>query len=110
MITFNAKTNKALFQLEMPEAHSVSLLGDFNQWDETKNVMKKDKSGFWKTEIKLLPGEYQFLYYIDKNRWMRDDHCPRATSDVGTENSIAVIKGEKAAKAPVKKPRPAKKK
>lgn len=110
MIIFNAKTKKAVFQLELPEAQSVSLLGDFNKWDEAKNTMKKSKDGIWKTELKLAPGEYQFLYYVDKNRWIADDQCPRTTSELGTENSIAMIKAEATPKTPAKKRRISKKK
>ncbi|MBL7994190.1 isoamylase early set domain-containing protein [bacterium] len=110
MFTFNAKTRKAVFQLELPEAHSISLLGDFNEWDHTKNAMKKSKNGIWTAEIKLAPGEYQFLYFVDENRWLTDDQCPRTTSEVGTENSIAVIVAPKPAKTAPKKVRATKKK
>ena len=105
MLTFNERTKKAVFQLELPDAVSVSLLGDFNQWDDTKNRMKRDRNGVWKTEIKLAPGEYQFLYYVDENRWVTDEQCPRGTSDVGTENSVAVISYTTVHKSPVKKTR-----
>lgn len=110
MFTFNAKTKKAVFQLELPEAHSVSLLGDFNEWDHTKNAMKKSKNGVWKVEIKLAPGEYQFLYFVDENRWLTDDQCPRITSEVGTENSIALIAETKPVRTAAKKVRATKKK
>lgn len=110
MVTVNAKTKKAVFQLELPEAQSVSLMGDFNQWDEAKNVMKKNKDGVWKSELKLAPGEYQFLYYVDKSRWITDDQCPHTTSNVGTENSIAIIPAKPVSKSPSKKKRVVKKK
>ena len=72
----------------MPDAKTVSVLGTFNNWDPEKNVMKKGKSGLWKSEIKLDAGDYQFLYYADQSQWINDENCPRIKSDVGTENSV----------------------
>lgn len=91
MVKFNATTKKSVFELKLPDAQSVSLLGDFNAWDASKHVMKKGKNGVWKAEVKLAPGEYQFLYFADQRQWVPDESCGRITSSLGTENSIAVV-------------------
>ena len=103
MVKFNATTKKTVFEVKLPDARSVSLLGDFNEWDPEKHVMKKGKNGIWKAEVKLSPGEYQFLYFADQTQWVTDDNCARVISGMGTENSIAVIKTESSGKKPAKK-------
>lgn len=110
MVKFNATTKKSVFELKLPEAQTVSLLGDFNEWDPTKHVMKKGRNGVWKTEIKLAPGEYQFLYFADQNRWLTDDSCSRAIGGIGTENSVAVVQSVSAEKKITKKAKTPKRK
>jgi 1,4-alpha-glucan branching enzyme len=91
MVTFNSKTRKTIFQMQLPDAKTVSVVGTFNNWDPEKNVMKKGKSGIWKSEMKLEAGDYQFLYYADQTLWINDENCPRIKSDVGTENSVFTV-------------------
>ncbi len=92
MVTFNSKTKKTVFQIHLPLAQAVSLLGDFNGWND--HPLKKDKNGTWTAEIKLEPGEYQFLYRVDKAYWHPDDKAPKVPNDFSTENSLAVVKRE----------------
>jgi hypothetical protein len=42
------KAKKVIFSFSEPEAGTVFLGGDFNDWDQTKHPMKKDKKGVWK--------------------------------------------------------------
>lgn len=110
MVKYNATTKKSVFELKLPEAQTVSLLGDFNEWNPAKHVMQKGKNGVWKAEVRLTPGEYQFLYFADQNRWVADDSCARVIGGLGTENSIMVVKTESAEKKTVKKVKSLKKK
>ncbi|MDX1618758.1 MAG: 1,4-alpha-glucan branching enzyme, partial [Balneolaceae bacterium] len=49
------------FTVWAPNAHRVSVVGDFNQWDGRKNVMKKDhETGLWTT---FVPGVEQWALY-----------------------------------------------
>jgi 1,4-alpha-glucan branching enzyme len=100
MIKFNPKTKKTAFEIHLPNAQHVSLLGDFNGWNEETHPLKKDKSGRWKAEIKLEPGEYQFLYRVDHSHWQADDHAPTKPNNFGTENSVVVLSREEKTAAP----------
>ena len=89
---FKAKpTCQVTFQLpEGVEATKVSVAGDFNNWDESANPMKKVK-GIWKTTVELdKEQEYQFRYLLDRQRWVSDedadDHA--ATPFVDARNSV----------------------
>ena len=54
-------------------ASKVTLVGEFNDWNETATELKKLKSGIFKTTLKLETGkEYQFRYLIDGEKWEND--------------------------------------
>ncbi len=64
------------FRLPMeaaPDAHEITIVGDFNSWDVTSTPMTKLKSGEFKVTMKLPRGkEYKFRYFIDASRWEND--------------------------------------
>src|SRR5689334_9389793 len=49
------------FRLSMPEAHTVCVVGTFNNWDAKKTPMQKDGTG-WKANIPLAPGRYEYRF------------------------------------------------
>jgi 1,4-alpha-glucan branching enzyme len=113
MVTFNSKTKKTAFEIHLPHANTVSLLGDFNGWNEDTHPLKKDKNGSWRIELKLEPGEYQFLYRVDHGHWQTDDKAQKTVNNFGSENSVVKVKPEEkkaSAKGSVKTKRVSKKK
>ncbi len=77
-----------------PNASQVSLVGDFNNWDESSIEMKKLKSGAFKATVKLKTGrEYQFRYLIDgkvwENDWAADKYVPN--NFTLEENSVVAV-------------------
>src|SRR5215216_4585217 len=56
------------------DATSGLLLGDFNNWDDSKAPsLKKQKDGSLKTTIALEGGRsYQYRYLLDDGRWVND--------------------------------------
>lgn len=53
------------FALWAPWKKSVSLIGDFNDWDAAADPMKLDKDGIWSITRKLEPGEHAFQFLIE---------------------------------------------
>ena len=51
---FGAHVNNksTTFTVYAPNAQSISVIGTFNDWDETKNKMEKDDQGIWKAVVK----------------------------------------------------------
>jgi 1,4-alpha-glucan branching enzyme len=92
MIKHNTKTGKTSFILDVPDALYVSVLGDFNGWNEDAHPMTRSRDGLWKSEVKLDPGEYQFRYRIDHARWANDETAPTVRNEFGSENSLVVVK------------------
>jgi 1,4-alpha-glucan branching enzyme len=76
------------------EAKSVTVVGDFNNWDKASHPMKKFKTGEFKTSLSLETGkEYHFRYLIDgekyENDWAADKYVPNPES--GEDNSVIVL-------------------
>jgi len=54
-------------------ATSGLLLGDFNNWDDTKAPsLKKQKDGSMKATLALEGGVYHYRYLLDDGRWVND--------------------------------------
>jgi 1,4-alpha-glucan branching enzyme len=68
------RLKKVAFSFLAPQAESVALAGDFNDWDLTSHPMKKDKKGFWKISLNLAPGTYQYKFFLD-GAWVIDPNC-----------------------------------
>lgn len=50
----NIEGNRFVFRLWAPHAVSVSVVGDFNNWDNSTNVMKQISPSIWEIEIDKL--------------------------------------------------------
>lgn len=86
-----AKTKKAEFRLFAPEAQSVSLAGDFNDWNVNKTPMKKDDKGNWKVGISLPLGRYEYRFWVD-GIWRDDTNAQeRVENPVGSHNCVRMI-------------------
>jgi 1,4-alpha-glucan branching enzyme len=74
-------------------ASTVSLVGDFNDWNPGANPMKQLKDGGFSVTIKLKAGsEYQFRYLLDGHRWENDWEADKyAPNEYGVENSVVVV-------------------
>ncbi len=74
---------------------NASLVGDFNNWDPSKDVMKKlKKDGSFSIQKTLELGkEYQFKYVFDGNNWSNDPEADRfaATEYPDSQNSVLVL-------------------
>jgi len=85
-------TCQVTFQLpKNVEAKKVSLVGEFNAWNESANPLKKVKN-VWKTTLELEQGrEYQFRYLVNGSDWHNDDAADYyVPNNVDGENSVVV--------------------
>lgn len=67
----------AVFRVWAPSAKSVALLGDFNDWDSRKHVMKKlNKSGVWEVTVDFVAQFHKYKYEIttaDNSKILKSD-------------------------------------
>lgn len=58
---------------EAKEADEVKLVGEFNDWDDSVEPMKKLKSGDFTQTVNLESGrDYQFRYILNSSEWVND--------------------------------------
>ncbi len=77
-----------------PDAKSVCIVGDFNNWNIHGNPMKKQKNGDYIISLDLEPGkEYQFRYLIDELKWENDWNADKyVKSPYGdSDNSVIIV-------------------
>jgi len=86
------KATFALTPEETENATTVYVVGEFNNWDETANPMKKFKNGNFKTTINLKKGEkFQFKYLVDGNKWINDTEADLyIPNNLSGENSVII--------------------
>lgn len=76
------------------QANTISLLGEFTNWQEGAIEMKKLKSGDFTHTINLETGkDYQFRYLVNEQNWINDteaDHyVPSGVSH--EENGVVCV-------------------
>jgi 1,4-alpha-glucan branching enzyme len=74
-------------------AETAFLVGDFNDWSEAANPMKKKKDGTFYTALTLEVGkEYEYRFFLDGERWENDWEADLyKPNDLGTENSVVKV-------------------
>lgn len=68
------------FAYESKDAKTVNLVGAFNKWgnaqdgkiDMSIGSMKNDGSGHWTAKLKLLPGDYEYKFVVNGDKWVGD--------------------------------------
>lgn len=61
-----------VFELDAPDAHTVQVLGDFNQWSRNASSMERGADGRWRITTLLPPGRYVYAYLVDGQTFRRD--------------------------------------
>jgi 1,4-alpha-glucan branching enzyme len=59
-----------VFICHATDAASVSIMGDFNQWDPAANPMIRQADGAWRVEVPLSHGHHQYLFVVDGRRML----------------------------------------
>ena len=81
-VTFTHKDEKAV---------SVSVVGDFNDWNKDKNPLKLEE-GIWKAEIALVPGRHEYKFVINNTDWIIDPAAAETAPDkYGGKSSVVIV-------------------
>ena len=75
------------------EAERIALLGEFNEWDAERHLMKKLKDGSHSLTISLQAGQdYRFRYLLDGERWQNDESPDRLVPNgFGTRDCLVTV-------------------
>ena len=69
MVTVKADVVEFCFY--RPQAHKVSIAGEFNGWRDEELEMLPTSEGYWRTTVRLPVGEFRFRYCAD-GEWFTD--------------------------------------
>jgi 1,4-alpha-glucan branching enzyme len=88
----NSNKRSVTFELPSVQAGSVSVVGEFNNWDPAAGAMKQSIDGTWTKAVRLAPGMYRFGYVADGEQWHNDPAADGyEPSEFGQDNCIVVV-------------------
>ena len=77
------------FQLAAPDAHTVSLVGDFNDWQKSAIVLRPAaKPGVWTASVPLTPGRHEYAFIVDGKQWVADPYAATHRDEYDVESSV----------------------
>lgn len=80
------------FLITAPEARSVSLAGDFNEWSPSIEMVDPDRDGVWSARVALEAGVHEYMFVIDGTEWRPDPNALAYTADgFGRKNSVVAV-------------------
>jgi len=87
-----ALLRRVAFALHHPEAQTIHVVGDFNQWTVSdQSLLHRQETGLWSKELDLPPGRYRYKFVID-GQWREDPNNPRAeTNPFGSSDSVLLL-------------------
>jgi hypothetical protein len=94
----SSDTNVIKFVLVAPHASTVSVVGDFNNWDADATPMTRTKTGgTWSVAIRLPAGRHVYAFVVNGasgTQWVADPSAPLAPEDgLGAPNSVVLVGG-----------------
>jgi 1,4-alpha-glucan branching enzyme len=80
------------FVLVAPDADSVVLVGDFNDWGlSSTRLVRQPGDGVWWVTVVLPPGRYRYAFIVDGTIWRSDPGSPAAEDEFGRPNSVITV-------------------
>ncbi|MBI4649842.1 zf-HC2 domain-containing protein [Candidatus Desantisbacteria bacterium] len=83
------------FYLSLPlntPIQSVSVVGDFNDWNVNTFKLKYKSDGIWEGTFPVRPGKHEYMFVINGEKWIPDPKAREYKEDgFGGKNSILVL-------------------
>lgn len=81
------------FVFMAPGAARVSLVGDFNGWDDSATPLHPTTAdGVWTVSVPLDAGRHEYAFVVDGTEWQPDPAAPLAPrGDFGAPNSVVTV-------------------
>lgn len=82
--------DQVLFVMPAPGAHSVAVVGSFNDWEPTA-LTDTNNDGIWRVQLKLPPGRYEYAFVVDGRWWGQDPLADEYVRSFGEYNSVRYV-------------------
>ena len=80
------------FTLVHPDAHRVSLVGDFNGWTPGATpLVGQGVNGVWAASVPVTPGRHEYAFIVDGRRWVADPYAATVHDEFGTSSSVVQV-------------------
>jgi esterase/lipase len=79
------------FEFKTDNANSVSIAGEFNNWNSKSNPMYKVNQDTWIVDLNLSSGKYQYKLVINENQWILDPNAKKVPTPKGEYNSLVIV-------------------
>jgi len=85
-----------VFNLNIPEAHGVSVVGTFNGWKPRGYEMQfNPEKKIWSLTIRLPEGRYEYAFLVDGQRILPDPEASLYQDDgFGSESSVMILRAK----------------
>ena len=77
-----------------PGAHSVEVVGSFNDWRPGTTALRDDDhDDVWRGALVLPAGQHQYMFVVDGERWVTDPLAGRYVDDgYGRQNAVLIVR------------------
>ena len=87
-----SNTTMVEFSFDAPAARLVSVVGEFNGWNNRAAPMRHTRDGHWTTNLALAPGRHTYGFSIDGDKLVPDPRAPAAPEELfGIRHSVLVV-------------------
>jgi hypothetical protein len=83
-----------VFHLNIPEAHTVAVVGTFNGWQPRGYEMQfNPEKRVWSLTVRLPEGRYEYAFLVDGQKVLPDPEASLYQDDgFGNENSVMILR------------------
>jgi hypothetical protein len=75
-----------------PDAETVAVMGDFNNWSGAIPLQMKGAGGYWEVELSVAPGEYHYTLILNGREQVTDPSADYVVDDdFGSRNSVIKV-------------------
>ena len=80
------------FVLVAPDARSVAVVGDFNNWGLGDTALvAENHNGVWSVSAPVHTGVHRYAFLVNGKQWVADPTAPRAADDDFGQPSSALV-------------------
>jgi tetratricopeptide (TPR) repeat protein len=72
-------------------AKKIALVGNFNQYQNDKNLFQKTENGDWECKIRLPKGVFYYKFLVEDNTWINDPANKVAYKPLNHWDSVVVV-------------------